>query len=63
MYESDPKKMRPQRTIATHKHALPRYSDVRTTLQLYAHSVSEDRLIAQDDLLRQFWGLEGLRAY
>jgi hypothetical protein len=27
--------------------AISRHSDVKTTLQLYAHSVSEDRLAAQ----------------
>ena len=31
--------------------ALLRHSDVRTTLQLYAHSVSEDRLAAQGQML------------
>jgi site-specific recombinase XerD len=31
--------------------ALLRHSDVRTTLQLYAHSVSEDRLAAQGQVL------------
>ena len=28
--------------------ALLRHSDVRTTLQLYAHSVTEDRMAAQE---------------
>jgi len=28
--------------------ALLRHADVRTTLQLYAHSVAEDRLAAQE---------------
>lgn len=32
--------------------ALLRHSDVRTTLQLYTHSVSEDRLAAQGQVLR-----------
>jgi len=31
--------------------ALLRHSDVKTTLQLYAHSVSEDRLAAQGEVL------------
>ena len=31
--------------------ALLRHSDVKTTLQLYAHSVSEDRLAAQGQVL------------
>ncbi len=32
--------------------ALLRHSDVRTILQLYAHSVSEDRIAAQGEVLR-----------
>jgi site-specific recombinase XerD len=28
-----------------------RHSDVATTLAIYAHSMSEDRLAAQDDML------------
>ena len=32
--------------------ALLRHSDVRTTLQLYAHSVTEDRLAAQETALQ-----------
>ncbi len=32
--------------------ALLRHSDVRTTLQLYAHSVTEDRLAAQGEVLQ-----------
>lgn len=32
--------------------ALLRHSDVRTTLQLYAHSVSEDRMAAQGEMLQ-----------
>jgi integrase len=32
--------------------ALLRHSDVRTTLQLYAHSISEDRLAAQGQVLQ-----------
>jgi hypothetical protein len=28
-----------------------RHSDVATTLGIYAHSMSEDRLTAQDDML------------
>jgi integrase len=31
--------------------ALLRHSDVKTTLQLYAHSVSEDRMSAQGEML------------
>jgi hypothetical protein len=31
--------------------ALLRHSDVKTTLQLYAHSVSEDRMAAQGEML------------
>jgi integrase len=31
--------------------ALLRHSDVKTILQLYAHSVSEDQLAAQDQVL------------
>jgi len=31
---------------------LLRHSDVKTTLQLYAHSVSEDRLAAQGQVLQ-----------
>jgi len=31
--------------------ALLRHSDVRTTLQLYAHSISEDRMAAQGEML------------
>jgi integrase len=31
--------------------ALLRHSDVKTTLQLYAHSVSEDRIAAQGQVL------------
>jgi integrase len=38
--------------------ALLRHSDVKTTLQLYAHSVSEDRLAAQGQVLDPIlqWG-------
>jgi len=36
--------------------ALLRHSDVRTTLQLYAHSISEDRLAAQGEALRAILG-------
>ncbi len=32
--------------------ALLRHSDVRTTLQLYAHSISEDRMAAQGEMLQ-----------
>jgi len=32
--------------------ALLRHSDVRTTLQLYAHSVSADRMAAQGEMLQ-----------
>jgi len=31
--------------------ALLRHSDVKTTLQLYAHSISEDRMAAQGQVL------------
>ena len=31
--------------------AILRHSDVTTTLGIYAHSMSEDRLAAQDDML------------
>ena len=31
--------------------ALLRHSDVKTTLQLYAHSVGEDRMAAQGEML------------
>jgi len=31
--------------------ALLRHSDVKTTLQLYAHSISEDRMVAQSQML------------
>jgi len=34
--------------------ALLRHSDVKTTLQLYAHSVSEDRMAAQEKCSRPF---------
>ncbi len=36
--------------------ALLRHSDVRTTLQLYAHSVSEDRMAAQGEMLGAILG-------
>jgi integrase len=36
--------------------ALLRHSDVRTTLQLYSHSVSEDRLLAQGEVLQAILG-------
>ena len=36
--------------------ALLRHSDVRTTLQLYAHSVSEDRMAAQGEVLGAILG-------
>ena len=36
--------------------ALLRHSDVKTTLQLYAHSVSEDRMTAQGAMLRAILG-------
>jgi len=46
--------------------ALLRHSDVRTTLQLYAHSVSEDRMTAQGTMLQAILGAgtveSGLRA-
>ena len=45
--------------------ALLRHSDVRTTLQLYAHSASEDRMTAQGTMLEAILagtGESGLRA-
>ena len=36
--------------------ALLRHSDVRTTLQLYAHSITADRLTAQGEMLRAILG-------
>jgi len=46
--------------------ALLRHSDVKTTLQLYAHSVSEDRMTAQGTMLQAILGAGtaegGLRA-
>jgi integrase len=46
--------------------ALLRHSDVKTTLQLYAHSVSEDRMTAQGTMLQAILGTgtaeSGLRA-
>lgn len=46
--------------------ALLRHSDVKTTLQLYAHSVSEDRMTAQGAMLHAILGAgigeSGLRA-
>ena len=46
--------------------ALLRHSDVKTTLQLYSHSVSEDRMAAQGSMLRAILGSgtdeRGLRA-
>ena len=36
--------------------ALLRHSDVKTTLQLYSHSVSEDRMLAQGSMLRAILG-------
>ena len=39
--------------------ALLRHSDVKTTLQLYAHSVSEDRLAAQGQVLDAILHLGG----
>ncbi len=45
---------------------LLRHSDVKTTLQLYAHSVSEDRMTAQGAMLQAILGAgmleSGLRA-
>jgi integrase len=38
--------------------ALLRHSDVKTTLQLYAHSVSEDRMTAQGEGFRPFLVLQ-----
>ncbi len=46
--------------------ALLRHSDVKTTLQLYSHSVSEDRMAAQGAMLQAILGSaadeSGLRA-
>jgi integrase len=46
--------------------ALLRHSDVKTTLQLYSHSVSEDRMLAQGEVLQAILGSKtdesGLRA-
>jgi hypothetical protein len=36
--------------------ALLRHSDVKTTLQLYSHSVSEDRMLAQGTMLQAILG-------
>lgn len=36
--------------------ALLRHSDVKTTLQLYSHSVSEDRMLAQGVVLKAILG-------
>ena len=36
--------------------ALLRHSDVKTTLQLYSHSVSEDRMLAQGSVLQAILG-------
>jgi len=36
--------------------ALLRHSDVKTTLQLYSHSISEDRMTAQGAVLRAILG-------
>ena len=36
--------------------ALLRHSDVKTTLQLYAHTVSEDRMTAQGTMLQAILG-------
>jgi integrase len=38
-------------TDAKTVQAILRHSDVTTTLGIYAHSMSEDRLAAQDDML------------
>ena len=42
--------------------ALLRHSDVRTTLQLYAHSVTEDRMAAQELALQAILGNSNLLA-
>ena len=39
--------------------ALLRHSDVKTTLQLYAHSVSADRMTAQGEVLQAILGALG----
>ena len=36
--------------------ALLRHSDVKTTLQVYAHSVPEDRMLAQGEVLHAILG-------
>jgi integrase len=36
--------------------ALLRHADVKTTLQLYSHSVSEDRMAAQGAMLNAILG-------
>ena len=36
--------------------ALLRHSDVKTTLQLYAHSISADRMTAQGEMLQAILG-------
>ncbi len=36
--------------------ALLRHSDVKTTLQLYAHSISADRMTAQGEVLQAILG-------
>src|SRR6516162_4886116 len=41
--------------------ALLRHADVKTTLQLYAHSVSEDRLAAQAQMLEAILNRESVR--
>jgi integrase len=38
-------------TYAKTVQAILRHSDVTTTLGIYAHSMSEDRLAAQDEML------------
>ena len=36
--------------------ALLQHADVKTTLQLYSHSVSEDRMLAQETVLQAILG-------
>jgi integrase len=39
--------------------ALLRHADVKTTLQIYAHSRSADRMAAQEDMLSAFFAPSG----
>ena len=46
----------PSKTDPKTVQALLRHSDVKTTLQLYAHSVSADRITAQGEVLQAILG-------